>query len=112
MHRIAALAGVEYLCAGDVARQHVRRELDAGERAVQSVGQRADGEGLGEPWHAFEQNVTVGQKRKQQTRQELVLPHEHLAHLRLDGVEAFLNRGDFGGKVGRGRGRIVTVPCL
>ena len=101
-HRVAALAGIENLRAGDISRQHVRCELDAGEGAVEGVGKGADGEGLGEPRHALEQNVAVGQERKQQACQELVLPHEHLAHLRLHGVEAFLNGAHLGGKVGGG----------
>ena len=53
--------GVVDLRARHVCRQHVRRELDTREIHVQRLGQRLDGEGLGDARHPLQQHVAVGQ---------------------------------------------------
>ena len=78
----------------DVAGQHVGRELDARERAVERVGERADDERLREAGHALEQHVAAGEQAEQQPVQHLVLADQDLADLGLECSEATLELGD------------------
>ena len=67
--------------ADQVRRQQVRRELDAPERAVDRLGQRGDRERLGQPRHAFDQHVTVGEQRQQQALDEVFLSDQDFSNL-------------------------------
>ena len=42
--------------------------------------QRLDRERLGQPGHAFEQHVAIGQQPDQQALDQVGLAHDHLAH--------------------------------
>ncbi len=45
--------------AHDIGRQEIGGELDPRERNAQALSHGADGEGLREPWYAFEQDMTA-----------------------------------------------------
>ena len=63
--------------ADDVGGQQVGRELDAGERAADGLGQRLDGERLGQTGHAFEEAVAVGEQAREHALQRTVLADDH-----------------------------------
>ncbi len=89
------------LGARDVARHEVRRELDAREREVEGVRERADEERLGEARHAHEERVAAGEQRHEEALDGVVLPDDLLRDL---GAEA---AGRLGEVPGRGRvGRV------
>ena len=73
--------------AGHVGRQQVGGELDAAELAVDSLGEGADRQGLGQARHAFEQDVPVGKHRDHQVLHQVLLPDDHLAHLQRQEVD-------------------------
>ena len=58
-----ARALVEHAHARDVARQHVRRELDARERAVERARQRTRQRRLADARHVLDEHVPLGQQR-------------------------------------------------
>ena len=66
--------------ADQVRRQQVRRELDPLMRGVQRLGERGHREGLGDPGHAFDQHVTVGEQADQQPFQHVALADDDLLH--------------------------------
>jgi hypothetical protein len=66
------------LRARDVRGHEVRGELDAAELEVERLGQRLHEEGLGEPRHAHEQGVAVGEERDEQLLDDFVLAHDAL----------------------------------
>src|SRR5262249_12198319 len=72
-----------------VRRHEVRRELNSPERSANSSGERLNGEGLGEPRDAFDEQMTLGQDGYQHTFQEMILANDDLFHL----VEAALHEG-------------------
>ncbi len=59
--------------AHQVGGHQVGRELDALEAAAHGARQGLDGERLGQPGHAFDQQVALGQQRHQHAFQETVL---------------------------------------
>ena len=68
--------------ADDVGGQQVGRELDAMEGGLDRGRQGADGQGLGQAGHAFEQDVAVGQQPDQQPVHQLLLADDDPANLR------------------------------
>jgi hypothetical protein len=68
------------LGAGDVGRQQVGRELDAGKVAIEVLRQRLDRAGLGEPRQALDQQVAIGQKADQQPLDHRALADDRVAH--------------------------------
>src|SRR5262249_28436505 len=80
------------------AGQHVGRELDARERAVERVGERADDQRLGEPGDPLEQDVAAGDEAEQEAAQHLGLTDQDLADLGLEIGEASLELGDIFGE--------------
>ena len=70
--------------ADHVGGQQVRRELDALEGRVDRLGERADGQRLGEAGHALEEDVAAGQQADQQALDHRVLPDDALAQLLRD----------------------------
>ena len=73
--------------ADDVGRQQVRRELDAGERTADHVGERLGGERLGEAGHGLEQAVAATEQTDEQPFEEPGLADDHLAQLEEDLLE-------------------------
>ncbi|MNT28059.1 hypothetical protein D3C72_1637190 [compost metagenome] len=67
--------------ADQVGGQQVGRELDALERAAHGPRQRVDRQRLGQPRHAFDQQVPARKHRHQHTFEKVVLPHDHALHL-------------------------------
>ena len=63
-----------------VGRQQVGRELDAVEVCLHQVGQRLDGQCLGQARHPFEQDVPVREQAYQQRVHQVLLPHDDLVH--------------------------------
>ena len=59
--------------ADDVAGHEVGGELQAGERAADDVGQRADGEGLRDTGHALEEHVTARHEAHEHPLDHVVL---------------------------------------
>ena len=55
------------LRAEHVGRQQIGRELNAMERRVDRLGERADGQRLRQTGHALEQNVSAGEKTDEQS---------------------------------------------
>src|SRR5262249_15113476 len=72
-----------------VRRHEVRRELNSPERSANSSGERLNGEGLGEPRDAFDEQMSLGQDGYQHTFQEMILANDDLFHL----VEDALHEG-------------------
>ena len=72
--------------ADQVGRQQVGRELDAVELGGQRLGQRLDGRGLGQPRHAFQEHVPVGQQPDQQPGDHLLLADDGFAQFGLQAV--------------------------
>ena len=64
-----------------VAGHQVGRELDALERQVQRLGQRADQQRLGQPRHAFQQRVAAGEHRHQHLLDHFALTDDDLRQL-------------------------------
>ena len=64
------------VCAGDVARQHVGRELDAGEVQPGRGRQRAGGERLGHAGHVVEEHVPAGEQAGQHEAELGALAHD------------------------------------
>jgi hypothetical protein len=48
--------------AGHIAGQHIRRKLDAAERAAQRARQAARQHGFAHAWHIFDQQVALANK--------------------------------------------------
>ena len=59
--------------AGDVGRQEVGGELDAGEGAAHGDGEGLHGQGLGQTGHALEQQVPAGEQADQEALDHAVL---------------------------------------
>ena len=72
--------------ADDVGRQQVGRELDAGERGVDDLRQRAHRERLGQPGHALEQDVAAGQQADEQALDHGVLADDPAGHFLEDAL--------------------------
>ena len=81
-----------------VGRHQVGRELDALEVAVKGVGQCLDRQRLGQPRHAFDQQMPLRQQGHHDALQKAVLPDHHA----LDLVEDLLHQ--HGRVVMQGRG--------
>jgi hypothetical protein len=75
--------------AHQVGRHQVGRELDALETAARGACQGLDGQRLGQPRHAFDQQVALRQHRDQHPFEEAVLPDDDP----LDLVEDALHQG-------------------
>jgi hypothetical protein len=65
----------------DIGRHQIGGELDAGEVAVESLGQGAHQHGLAQAGHAFQQGVAARQQRDQRVAHQLVLPDDHPSDL-------------------------------
>ena len=76
--------------AGDVAGHQVGRELNALERQVQRLGQRADEQRLGQAGHAFEQRVAAGEDGDQHLLDHFVLADDDFGQLVADAVIGLL----------------------
>ena len=63
-----------------VGRQQVGGELNAREIGIDRLGQRGDGQRFGQPRHAFQQDVPVGEQADQQGVDQVILSDNHLAH--------------------------------
>ena len=70
-----------YQRAGHIGRKQVRGELDTVELGVHSLGEGADGKGLGKARDSLEQDVAVCKQGDEQILYQVLLPHDHLAHL-------------------------------
>ncbi len=73
--------------ADDVGRQEVGRELDAGERAADDVGERLGGERLGQPGDGLEQHVAAGEEGDEQPFEQAALADDDAAHLEEDPLD-------------------------
>ena len=87
LHRERAARLVEDLRADDVGRQQVGRELDAVERGVDRLGQRAHRERLGQAGHALEQHVTAGEQADQQALDHVLLADDAPRDLLKDALD-------------------------
>jgi len=67
--------------ASDIGRHQVRCELNAPELEVQCVGDRTHHQGLRRTRQAGNQTVAAHEECNQHLVQNLVLAHDHLAHL-------------------------------
>ena len=67
--------------ADEIGRQKVRRELQALKPSLDARRQRFDGERLGQPGHAFEQNMAVGEQAEQESINEILLANNDMANL-------------------------------
>ena len=61
---------------GQIGRQQVRGELDAGEIGIQARSQGADSHGLGQAGSTFHQQMAVGQQGNQQAFHQARLAHD------------------------------------
>jgi hypothetical protein len=107
--RVGALLGIEDLRAGDVAREHVRGELNTGKAGFDGVGQRAHCQRLGKPRHSLQQHVAAGEKAEQEAVNHVVLAHHDLADFGAESVEPLLELvGSFSGGF---RSHVVLLSC-
>ena len=72
--------GIEDHGAGQVGGEQVGGELDALEGQVGDPGQGLDGQGLGQPRHAFEQDMPRGQQGDHHPLQQFLLADDDLGH--------------------------------
>jgi hypothetical protein len=89
--------------ADDVGGDQVGRELDAGERAAQRLGERADGQRLGQAGDAFEQDVAAGQQRDEHALEHRILAYDNALGLREHGRQRVARLGvgvDLGRSIG------------
>ncbi len=68
----------------DVGRQQIGRELNALEVGMDAGSQRLDRGRLGQPGHALQKHVAVGEKADKQAFHEVLLAHHRFAHLTHD----------------------------
>jgi hypothetical protein len=68
--------------ADQVGREKIRGELNPLKIQLDRLGQRVDGQGLGQAWHALQQHVTTGQQPDQHALDHVVLTDDALARLR------------------------------
>lgn len=85
-HEIAATWAVDHR-AHQVGGQQVGRKLNALKGGVQSAGQTRNRGGLGQSRNAFDQNVSVGEKPKQQSVHKVVLADDDPMDLVLQQTE-------------------------
>ena len=90
--------------ADEVGGHEVGRELDAAEGAAEHVGERLDGQRLGQAGDALEQHVAAGQQRDQQALEHRVLADDDA----LDLVERLLEAR---ARVLEDVGRVSRAPC-
>ena len=76
--------------ADEVRRDEVGRELDAGERAAEDARGRLDGQGLGEPGHALDEQVALREQAHEHALEHRVLPGDDPADLEERLLELFL----------------------
>jgi hypothetical protein len=67
--------------ADDVGGHEVGRELDAREREVDGVGQRAHQHGFAQAGHALEERVAAGEERHHHALDDRLVADDDLAHL-------------------------------
>ena len=67
-------------CTDQVCRQQVGGELNAREIGIDGFGQRGDGQRFGQPRHAFQQDVPVGEQADQKGVDQVILSDNHLTH--------------------------------
>src|SRR5437764_6695221 len=107
--REVAPAGVVNAGADQIGRDEVGGELDPARRATDHLGEGLDGDGLGEPGHAFEQDVAAGQQGDQQALEEPVLAHDQALDLEEDLLDGRgYAGGELAGRVGRARGLLAS----
>ena len=82
------------LGADDVARQQVRRALDALEAAVDGFGDDAGGRRLGQPGNALDQDVPAGQQADQQRLAQILLSDDLRRERIADRADDALRLGD------------------
>ena len=96
--------------ADDVGGHQVGRELDAAERAVERLGQRAHQRGLAQAGHAFEQRVAAGEQRDQHLAHQRPLADDHFADFVLDRLAATRNRS--GVRLSNGASTLVVFRVI
>jgi hypothetical protein len=86
--------------ADDVGGQKVGRELNAREVCLDGLGERADGERLGEAGDAFEEDVAVAEEADEQAVDEVLLADDDASdlftesrHPSAGGVDGVRHRG-------------------
>ena len=73
--------------ADEVGRHQVGGELDAVEGAAEHVGERLDGEGLGEAGDALDEQVPAREQPDEHALEHGLLPDDHALHLEQRGLE-------------------------
>ena len=84
--------------AGDIGRHQVGRELDTVEGQCHGIGERADHEGFGESWDAFEEAVTAGEDGDEQLFDNVLLTDD--------------DAGDFGANFIAGRDKALCALLI
>ncbi len=74
------------LCAGNVARHQVWRELDAAELQVEHLGKSSNKESLGEAGDPHEQAVPAREQGNEQMLNDRLLSNDGLADFRDEGL--------------------------
>ncbi len=87
--------------AGEVRRQQVGCELDAGEIGIQARGQGADRGRLRQPGSAFDEQMAIGQQRDQQSLDQRRLTYDFSGKALAQGCKSAVQTGDVGVRVGR-----------
>ena len=104
---VSNVAGARAVDAGadEVGRHQVGRELDALEGAAEDVGERLDGQRLGQAGDALEQDVAAGQEADEDPLEHLVLADDDAADLEQDRLadRAGVGRVNDGVQIGRVR---------
>lgn len=71
----------------EVGRDEVRGELNALEAAAEDIGDRLDGERLGEPGYALDEEVTAGEEGDEDTLEHRLLTDDHSLDFEHRGLE-------------------------
>src|SRR5207302_1010050 len=86
----APSAGVVHHGADEIGGEQVWRALHAMKRSVDRVGERFDGQGLGEARDALDEEVAATEQAKQQPSDKVLLANDNFALLGEDGLEELL----------------------
>ena len=85
-----------------------------GKRAADDIGQRLGGERLGQTRHRFEEDVTAGQERDEQSLEQPALTDDDPTHLEEDPLD-LLGRADVVHRrhvvSGHWSTRVIASPC-
>ena len=98
---VLALLRIVNQRADNVRRQEVGGKLNAAEFRVNGRGQRPRRQGFGQPGHAFQQHVAIGEQAHQQPVHQILLTHNGIGNFGAQPADPGRGRGNAGIQFGR-----------